>query len=157
MTPFPEEPARARGPMRFVMSTYPSTDAARIAVAAALERRLAACANVLAIDSRYWWRGQVETANESLVLFKTVPKRVGALLAFLETTHPYETPEVVELDVPRASAGYLRYLAAELGAGGPPANRRARARRPEGRRARGARGPGRTRAPHRRRSRRTGS
>ncbi|HXY47024.1 MAG TPA: divalent-cation tolerance protein CutA [Thermoplasmata archaeon] len=153
MSPDPLDPARAFGSMRLVLTTYPSSKAARRAIESVLERRLAACANVLAIDSRYRWKSRIESARESLVLFKTVPKRVGALLTFLEVSHPYETPEVVEIDIPRANAGYLRYLESTLesaipfGAGRSGATRRAVPR------GRGARGPGRTRAPRRHRSR----
>ena len=152
MSPYPEDPVRAVGPMRLVITTYPSSAAAGEAIAAALDRRLAACANLVPVRSRFWWKGTIDSAEEALVLFKTVPKRVGALLAFLELAHPYETPEVVELDVRRANARYLQYLAATLDPTPPPALG-ARPRRSAARRARGARGPGRTRAPHRRRSR----
>ena len=149
MTPFPVEPARALGPMRIVLSAYPSREAALAAVDGALDRRLAACASVVAADSRYWWRGRVETASESIVLFKTVPKRVGALVAFLTTSHPYDVPEVVELDVPRVAPAYLTYLARTLGATSPELPPVPRPRRRAVRRARGARALVRTRAPHR--------
>lgn len=151
MSPYPLDPVRAVGPMRLVLTAYPSDAAAGRAVTSVLERRLAACANVLPIESRYWWKGKLESAPESLVLFKTVPKRVGALLAFLEGSHPYETPEIVEVDVPRVNARYLAYLAATLGEVRPRARRRPRRR--GGRRGRAAPAPGRTRARPRLRSR----
>ena len=153
MSPYPLEPARALGPMRFVITTYPSSEAALAAVEAVLKGRLAACANIVSTHSRYWWRGRVESADESLVLFKTVPKRVGALFRFLEVNHPYDVPEVVEVDAPRVGAAYLRYLAATIDpeSSSPPLGGGPRRRAAP--RARGARGPRRTRAPHRRRSR----
>lgn len=149
MTPYPIDDARALGPMRIVVSTYPNAAAARAAVDAVLDRRLAACANSLSVASRYHWKGAVESADEVLVLFKTVPKRVGALFAFLKGTHPYEVPEVVELDVPRADAAYLRYLASTLDPAARPWPVLARSTRPVGPRARGARAPRRIRARHR--------
>jgi len=97
MSPYPLDPVEARGPMRLVLTSYPSRDAALRAVDAALARRLAACANLVPIDSRYWWKDRVESAGETLVLFKTVPKRVGGLFRFLKETHPYDVPEVVEI------------------------------------------------------------
>jgi periplasmic divalent cation tolerance protein len=152
VSPYPLEPVRAVGPMRLVLSSYPSREAALAATNGAVERRLAACGTVLETDSRYLWRGELVAARESLVLFKTVPKRVGALFQYLKTNHPYDVPEIVEVDVPRAGPEYLRYLAETLDRAAPPPplggglTRRARPR------GRGARGPGRTRAPHRRRS-----
>jgi periplasmic divalent cation tolerance protein len=153
MSPYPLDPAEARGPMRLVLTSYPSRDDALRAVDAVLARRLAACANLVPIDSRYWWKDRVESTGETLVLFKTVPKRVGALFRLLKETHPYAVPEVVEIDVPRAEPGYLRYLAATLDPDAPPPPLGGGTIRPAAPRGRGARAPGRTRAPHRRRSR----
>jgi periplasmic divalent cation tolerance protein len=153
MSPYPLDPVEARGPMRLVLTNYPSRDAARTAVDGALAGRLAACANLVPIDSRYWWKGRVESAAETLVLFKTVPKRVGALFRFLQETHPYDVPEILEVDVPRVDAEYLSYLAATLDRNAPPPPLGGGSTRPAGRRGPAARAPGRTRAPHRRRSR----
>jgi periplasmic divalent cation tolerance protein len=153
VSPHPAGPVRAVGPMRVVLSAYPSRTAALAAIDAALDRRLIACANLLPVDSRYWWKGRVESASESLVLFKTVPRRVEALLRFLKESHPYEVPEVAELDVARVDPSYLRYLATTLGVVARPMPGSGGARRREAPRGRVARGPGRTRAPHRRRSR----
>jgi periplasmic divalent cation tolerance protein len=148
----PPVPARPPGPMRLVLSAYPSPRAAEAAVRGALTRKLVACASVLSVRSRYWWKGRLEAADESLVLFKTVPKRVGALFDYLAASHPYDVPEVAEVDVGRVAPGYLSYLVTTLDPSSlePPERP---VRRPEGPRARGARGPGRTRAPHHRRSR----
>jgi periplasmic divalent cation tolerance protein len=156
MTPYPADPEWARGPMRLVLTTYPARDRALAAVGEALARHLAACGSVVPVESRYWWKEELLTESEVLVLFKTVPKRVGALFRFLEDEHPYEVPEIVEIDVPRASAGYLAYLAGTLDRSSGPLSAD-RVRRRAGRRAPGGRAPARTRAPPRRRSTRTGS
>jgi len=153
MSPYPLDPVGAVGPMRFVLTTYPSRESALAAVEAALRQELAACANVVPAHSRYWWKGRLESADESLVLFKTVPKRVGALFRYLEANHPYAVPEVVELDVPRVGGAYLRYLAETLDPESPPPPMGGGSTRRGARRAPGARSPGRTRAPHHRRSR----
>jgi len=150
VTPFPVEPARAQGPMRLVLSAYPSRDAALAAVGGALERRLAACASLLAADSRFWWDGRIRSASETLVVFKTVPKRVGALCGFLTQEHPYDVPEVVELDVPRADPGYVRYLERTLDRAALAVPGAVHPTRRGGRRAPGARRPARTRGTHRR-------
>jgi len=152
VSPYPLEPARAQGPMRFVITTYPSRATALAAVESVLAARLAACASIVAIHSRYWWKEGVESADESLVLFKTVPKRVGALFRHLESHHPYEVPEVVEVDVPRVGSKYLQYLAATIDPDAPPPPLGGGSMRRGAPRARGARAPARTRAPRRRRS-----
>ncbi len=152
MSPYPADPEWARGPMRLVLTTYPGRERALAAVAGAVERRLAACGSVVPVDSRYVWKGRLVSASESLVLFKTVPKRVGALFRFLADGHPYSVPEIVELDVPRAAPGYLRYLTAALDRASLPPRAGRGARRSAAPRGRAARDPGRTRARPRHRS-----
>ena len=120
MTPYPVEPAEARGPMRIVACAFPSEAEAVRVSRRVLEERFAACAQRLSVRSSYWWRGRIEGSEESLVLFKTLPKHVGSLFRRLRSLHPYEVPEIVEIDVPRVNAGYLAYLFETLGGGPPP-------------------------------------
>jgi periplasmic divalent cation tolerance protein len=157
MSPYPMDPVDATGPMRLVLSAFPATPASAAIVREAVDRRLAACASQTRVRSEYRWKGAIETADEQLVLFKTVPKRVGALFAFLRARHPYEVPEILEIDVARVDGPYLRYLAATLDPNAPPpplgggAPGPARSTRRGGRRARAAPRPARTRGPRRRR------
>jgi len=157
MSPYPADPEWARGPMRLVLTTYPNRDRALAAVAGALARRLAACGSVLPVDSRYWWKGRVQSEPEALVLFKTVPKRVGALFQYLTGDHPYSVPEIVELDVPRVAPSYLAYLTDTLDRRSGLLRGARRLMRPGARRAPAARFPARIRAPRHHRSTRTGS
>jgi len=151
VSPFPVEPARATGPMRLVLSAYPTAAAARKAVNGALDRRLAACASSISQSSTFLWEGRRTTAAEVLVVFKTAPKTVGALFRYLAGAHPYRVPEIVEVDVMRAEPGYLAWLAALVDPSSVAAPPRS-VRRPAGRRAREGRGPARTRARPPRRS-----
>ncbi|HKV90148.1 MAG TPA: divalent-cation tolerance protein CutA [Thermoplasmata archaeon] len=154
MSPYPLEPVEATGPMRLVLTAFPSAAVADRAVESVLSARLAACAQATPVHSRYWWKGRMQAEEEVLVVFKTVPKRVGALFRHLAQLHPYDVPEIVEIDVPRVHAPYLAYLADTLDADSPPpplGGGSARARRPGSRRARGAPSPGRTRGRPRRR------
>jgi periplasmic divalent cation tolerance protein len=157
MSPYPADPAWARGPMRLVVTTYPSRERALRAVSGALSRHLAACGSVVPVDSRYWWKGRVQSESEALILFKTVPKRVGALFRYLEEDHPYSVPEILELDVPRSTPAYLEYLTGTLDRASLPPRRLPRATRRGGRRAPVGRDPGRTRGRPHRRSKRTES
>lgn len=148
MSPYPLDPADAKGPMRIVLCAFPSPEVADRVSREVLDRRLAACAQRLAVASRFVWKGRVEAADEALVLYKTAPKRVGALFELLRRRHPYEVPEIVELDVPRVHPPYLEYLAATIDPDAPPpplgggTTRRTPATRRGSRRARGARRPG---------------
>jgi len=157
VSPYSIEPIRAVGPVRLVLATYPSREAALAAVTSALERRLAAVGQVIATDSRSLSRGRVEARSGALVVLRTVPKKVGALFEFLGSTHPSEVPEIVEVDVPRVDPRYLRYLSATLDQDSAPPPLAGGLTRREGPRVRGARAPPRTRGPPHRRSTRTGT
>ncbi|HEX3626874.1 MAG TPA: divalent-cation tolerance protein CutA [Verrucomicrobiae bacterium] len=91
-----------------VLVTAPQKKTARMLARAALEARLAACANLApGIESHYWWQGKLETSMEILVIFKTQKSRLAALEKLILQKHPYDTPEVLALPL---SAGTKKYL-----------------------------------------------
>jgi periplasmic divalent cation tolerance protein len=89
-------------------------DSANALANGAVERRLAACVNIIpAVASVYRWEGRVVSETESTLLIKTTPERVPALKAFIEKAHPYDTPELIVLDVTDGLPAYLAWVAAE--------------------------------------------
>ena len=94
-----------------VLVTAPHLKAARNLAKAALDARLAACANIVPrIESHYWWKGKIERGAESLVLFKTTGARIAALEKLIMAKHPYDTPEFVVLKIERGNRRYLKWL-----------------------------------------------
>jgi periplasmic divalent cation tolerance protein len=80
-----------------------------------VEERLAACVTLLpAVQSIYRWKGEVESATETLVLIKTATDQLAAIEARLSELHSYETPEFVVLAVDAVSQPYLDWLQASL-------------------------------------------
>lgn len=79
---------------------------------AAVEARLAACANILEspIQSIYRWKGRVESAREVLMILKTSRKRFAALASEIRKLHSYDVPEIIALPVERGSRDYLKWL-----------------------------------------------
>lgn len=91
-----------------VMTTVARVEDAEYIAREMVERRLAACVNILPpVTSVYRWQGEVTREPEHLLLMKTRQDRFEALRARLVEIHPYETPEVVALPV---AAGHLPYL-----------------------------------------------
>lgn len=81
-----------------------------------VEERLVACAQAIAgMCSTYWWQGQVETSEEVLLLAKTTRTRFDRICERVGDIHPYETPEILAVDVPHVSASYAAWLAEALG------------------------------------------
>lgn len=79
---------------------------------ALVERRLAACVNVLQapIESIYRWKGKVDTAKEFLLLIKTSSARYAALEEAIRGLHSYDIPEMIALPIEKGSRDYLAWL-----------------------------------------------
>ena len=97
-----------------VFTNLPDLAAAQALAAALIERRVAACVNVLAAcTSVYRWKGQVESSSEVPVLIKTTAGRYPALEQAIRSLHPYELPEIVAVPISHGLPQYLDWVAAE--------------------------------------------
>jgi len=97
--------------VRVVLTTAGSQDEARKIAAALVERRLAACVNVIPqIESIYRWQGRVETATEWLLIIKTEVELFPQLRAAIQELHSYEVPECIMLEVADGSIAYVRWI-----------------------------------------------
>ncbi len=77
-----------------------------------LEARLIACANLVGpIESRFWWEGRIDEADELLMVLKTTRDCVPNLIERLAEWHPYDVPEILELPVTSGFAPYLAWVA----------------------------------------------
>ena len=100
-----------------VLTNLPSREAAMQLAQALVERRLAACVNLLAeCSSVYRWRGAIETAQEVPLLIKTRETLYEAVEATIRELHPYELPEIVAVTVQRGLPGYLEWIVSETAA-----------------------------------------
>lgn len=81
-------------------------------VATLLARQLVACGQRTApVVSHYRWKGELEQAEEWLVLLKTRAELADQVIEVIVKDHPYETPEVIVLPVIQGSSGYLDWIA----------------------------------------------
>ena len=100
-----------------VFTNLPDRAAAEKLADALVEKRVAACVNILApCRSVYRWQGAVQRDEEHPLLIKTTEERYAALEQAIRTRHPYELPEIVAVRIERGLAAYLEWLAAETGA-----------------------------------------
>lgn len=96
---------------RLVLTTASSQDEARRIANALVERRLAACINILPqIDSIYRWKEKVEEAREFLLLIKTTESAVESLRDAIQELHSYEVPECIVLPIESGSEEYLNWI-----------------------------------------------
>ncbi|MGA2001268.1 MAG: divalent-cation tolerance protein CutA [Terriglobales bacterium] len=90
-------------------TTATREDAGKIA-RALVERRLAACVNVVAIESVYRWKDEVESAEEWLLLIKTTAAAYDHVHAAIKELHTYDLPECVLLPIESGSEEYLAWI-----------------------------------------------
>jgi periplasmic divalent cation tolerance protein len=96
-----------------MLTTVPDEETAAKLSQAALEARLAACVTRLgAVHSEYHWQGKIESGGEIQLLFKTSLVRAAELDQFIQTQHPYDTPEILSWQV-TASNAYGQWVNAE--------------------------------------------
>jgi len=99
-----------------VLSACASPAEAEGIARALVEKRLAACVNVLpAMRSVYRWKDAVENEQETLLIIKSSRGLFDALRAEIEKMHSYETPEVIALPIVAGAEGYLEWMGRVLG------------------------------------------
>lgn len=99
-----------------VLTTLSSHDDARTLARALLERRLAACAQISAIESLYRWDGAIQQEPEVRLLLKTTQARYAELEAAIRELHPYELPAICALPLTPIEPAFAAWIAAETGA-----------------------------------------
>jgi len=81
-----------------------------------VERRLAACVNIIPkIYSYYWWDNEVLADEEGLLILKTTQTKIDALIEFVKEEHPYDLPEVILLPVAEGLPDYINWVIDEVG------------------------------------------
>lgn len=98
--------------IRVVFTTLPDAEVAGKLARNLVEKRLAACVNVLAAcRSVYRWQGDVQEDGEIPLMIKTTAELYPALETYLRQQHPYAVPEIIALDIARGLPEYLSWVA----------------------------------------------
>jgi len=96
-----------------LVTTVPDRSTALSLARGVVERRLAACVQLLdPITSVYRWDGQIREEGEVLCLMKVPSERVEALVAHVRANHPYDTPEIAAIESSFVDERYLAWARA---------------------------------------------
>ena len=97
-----------------VISNLPDRASAETLAKALIDRRAAACVNVMSpCLSAYRWQGAVETAEEHPIFAKTTRDRYDFLERVIRELHPYELPEIIAVPLAGGLPAYLQWVEAE--------------------------------------------
>jgi periplasmic divalent cation tolerance protein len=101
---------------RIILTTAGSHEEAAKIAHALVERRLAACVNIVPqIESVYRWQGKMETTQEWLLLIKTQVELYERIRDVIQELHSYDLPECIMLEVTAGSKEYLEWIAQNTG------------------------------------------
>jgi periplasmic divalent cation tolerance protein len=105
--------SRNAGRYRIVLVTCGSVGEARKIAYIVVEKKLAACANLVpGVESIYRWKGKVERAREILMIVKTTATRLPELEREVKRAHSYDVPEFIVLPILAGSEKYLQWISA---------------------------------------------
>ena len=93
-----------------IVSTFPSKQTVMGIANKLVKKKLVACVNMTKISSVYTWKGEVQNQNEYLAFFKTTKKNQSTLKKELKKLHPYDVPEIAEINVESVNQPYMKWL-----------------------------------------------
>lgn len=103
-----------------LMCAVGGRDEAEAIATALVEARLAACVQLMPVDSVYRWEGKTERAAEVMLHAKTTQARLAEAEALIKARHSYALPEIIAVPIVGGSSDYLAWIRAEVSA---PASR----------------------------------
>ena len=93
-----------------IISTYPDKKSISKIANDLVKSKTIACVNISKISSIYSWNDKIENTSEYLAIFKTVSKNKTLLKKKIKETHPYDVPEIAEVDITSINKSYLNWL-----------------------------------------------
>jgi periplasmic divalent cation tolerance protein len=94
-----------------ILTTCPSPESAEQIAEILVKSKLAASVNIVpSLLSIYYWQGELQKDEETLLLINTCEERYADIEKVLLAQHPYSVPELVSLPVKQGLAGYLAWV-----------------------------------------------
>ncbi|KAM9325315.1 protein CutA [Gastrophryne carolinensis] len=91
--------------------TCPNEKVAKDIARGLVERKLAACVNIIpGVTSIYEWKGAIEEDSELLLMIKTRSSKVPAVTEYVRSVHPYEVCEVISVPIEQGNPPYLSWV-----------------------------------------------
>jgi periplasmic divalent cation tolerance protein len=104
-----------------VLTTTDTRPRAEAIARALVERRLAACVQVVGpVVSTFRWQDKIDTSEEWLCMAKTRADFYAQVEAAIRAVHTYEVPEILAVPVSAGFKGYLDWMRNELSGGTSP-------------------------------------
>ena len=99
-----------RGEYMLVTTACPDKASAKELARLLVEERLAACVQLMPIESVYSWKGEIHDENEVLLLIKTKSVLYERLQSLIWRNHSYEVPEIIQLPITGGLQAYMKWI-----------------------------------------------
>ncbi|MFH0931321.1 MAG: divalent-cation tolerance protein CutA [Candidatus Zixiibacteriota bacterium] len=97
-----------------ILVTASSEEEAKKIAQSLVEKRLAACVNIIKdVQSVFRWKGKISDEKELLLIIKTRKKLYKNVEEVIKTLHAYEVPEIIALPIISGSKDYLYWIDSE--------------------------------------------
>ena len=96
---------------KLIFTTCKNEAEARMLGKALVEKKLAACVNILpAMSSIYMWEGDVKEMTEVKMLVKTKTEKMNDVFLTIKAMHSYEVPEIQVIDITTGNLAYFNWM-----------------------------------------------
>jgi periplasmic divalent cation tolerance protein len=96
-----------------ITATFPDEQSAKVLIHLLLEQKLAACVQMMPIQSFYRWESKLCESNEQLVLIKTRSDLFTRVEKAILKHHPYTTPQIIQVPIEKGLSAYLQWIKEE--------------------------------------------
>jgi len=93
-----------------VITTCGEKETAKSIAKLLVEKRLAACVQMLPIESVYLWEGKICDDNEIALLIKTKMGMFDQIAEAIKGNHNYEVPEIIQIPITDGLPEYLKWI-----------------------------------------------
>ncbi|MEW6990438.1 divalent-cation tolerance protein CutA [Colwelliaceae bacterium 6441] len=98
-----------------VLCTCPNMDSAKTIAKQLIKKKYAACINIIPnVISIYRWQEDIECSEEVQLLIKTESVKFNIVCNEIISLHPYDTPEVIALNIQQGDKHYLNWIKESL-------------------------------------------
>ncbi|MCL2634522.1 MAG: divalent-cation tolerance protein CutA [Oscillospiraceae bacterium] len=93
-----------------IISTFPDKKSAKSAAMLLVEKRLAACVQLMPIESVYSWQGEICNEEEVMLLIKSKADLFREIASAIKEAHTYEVPEIIQIPITDGFSEYLNWI-----------------------------------------------
>lgn len=94
-----------------LLVTFKNIAEARRIAGILLNKRLAACCNLVGrVESSFWWEGKIQRERETLAIIKTKKSKFDSVIREVKARHSYQVPEIIALPILKGNPAYLQWI-----------------------------------------------